>query len=137
MSSTLSSISPTDSGLAHLRFLHGGLLSFRQRHHYLTTPAQPTSAHSSPPQSRSRNPSRGAPIHSGRRVVSYRTRPTLATLLLFSFNGDNSPFICTISEAVVPIRSQFSESNSTSSPPPMRTKKLNLLHHKEGGGESP
>ena len=45
-------------------------------------------------------------------AVSYRTRPAFASLLLSSFNGNNSPFIRTTSEAVVTIGSQFSQSNS-------------------------
>ena len=146
VSSTLSSISPTGFVLTHLRFLHGGLLSFRLGQHYPTTPAQPTSAHSSPPQSCCRNPSRGTPIHWGRRVVSCWTRPAFASALLSSLNGADSPFLCTISEAVwqwgASSASQIQRDPLCPSvyfkllpfQAPMRTKKSNLPH-REGGGE--
>ena len=78
-----------------------------------TPPAQPTSAQSSRPQSRGPNPSRGAPIHSGRRVVSYGTRAAFASPLLCPFKGADSPFLRIISELVVTIGSHFSEYNST------------------------
>ena len=108
VSMTLSSISPIDSVHAYLRFLHGGLLSFRPRQHYHTTPAQLTSVHASPPQSRLRSPRTGAPIHLKRCVVLYRTRLASSSLLISSFSGADSPFH-TISEVVWTIGSQFSE----------------------------
>ena len=109
VSMTLSSVSPIDSVLAYLRFLRGGLLSFRLRQHYPTTPAQLTPVHASPPQSRSRSPRTGAPIHLKRCVVLYRPQPAPSSLLVSSFSGADSPFLPTISETVWTIGTQFSE----------------------------
>lgn len=69
-SSIFSLYPSTDSGLTHLRFLHGGLLSFRLQQHYPTTPAQPLFANSCP-QLRCQNPSEATP--SIQDAVSYDT----------------------------------------------------------------
>ena len=98
----------TNAGLTRWSILHGGLPSFCLRQHYSITPAQPTSAHASPPQSRSRSSSAGAPIHSGHHVVSDSTKLCLSPPLLSSLDGADLPFLHTIFKVVLTIWSQSS-----------------------------